>query len=355
MKVEDNRKSNKQFMILSAIAIFFVVDAHAWSALGILDDFFPYNSFFMPLFVFISGYFFDIKYLEKPLCFCKRKFLKLLMPYHIIVGVFFWASKIISFFTGYLKVEELTMPGWFVPILFGVNLVWFLFRYILKKYWNEYVATVLYCIISTWCVYLSRNDWNKTEWLPLLKIGFFIQFFQLGVLYKNKLQKYFERIPKIVIIISTISINAYLQFVTQNNINFYNLNSMSGFLTDIYVLPLITSITGIAFWLVISKELVPIWGENKLVNYISNHTFTIMMFHMTFFALYNFLISRIPMVAKDFDFDTFYATAWYRYEPVNQLRVFYTFVGMLGPIILHYCYEKIGEKIKEKLKILNKR
>ena len=52
-----NRKSNKKFMVLSAIAIIMIVDAHAQNALGLFAGLIPFNSFFIPLFVFISGYF----------------------------------------------------------------------------------------------------------------------------------------------------------------------------------------------------------------------------------------------------------------------------------------------------------
>ena len=50
-------KSNKKFMILSAIGIIMVVDSHTWGAFNIFANYFPFNSFFMPMFVFISGYF----------------------------------------------------------------------------------------------------------------------------------------------------------------------------------------------------------------------------------------------------------------------------------------------------------
>ena len=89
--------------------------------------------------------------------------------------------------------------------------------------------------------------------------------------------------------------------------------------------------------------------ENKLVNYISKHTFTIMMFHMVFFVMYNFLISKIPIVATNFDFEKFNSTAWYRYEPVAQMKVFYLLFGVFGPIILSFCFDKIVDKIKKKL------
>ena len=54
---EQRTKSNKKFMILSAIGIFMVVDSHTFTCFNILGNFMPYNSFFMPMFVFISGYF----------------------------------------------------------------------------------------------------------------------------------------------------------------------------------------------------------------------------------------------------------------------------------------------------------
>ena len=58
------QKSNKQFMILSAIGIIMVVDAHSWTTLNLLTALLPYNSFFMPMLVFVSGYFYDYHYDE---------------------------------------------------------------------------------------------------------------------------------------------------------------------------------------------------------------------------------------------------------------------------------------------------
>lgn len=54
-------KTNYTFAILSAIGIVMVISAHAGSALNLFSDYFPYNSFFMPMFIFISGYFFKDK------------------------------------------------------------------------------------------------------------------------------------------------------------------------------------------------------------------------------------------------------------------------------------------------------
>ena len=45
---EQRTKSNKKFMLLSAIGIFMVVDSHTFTALNFFGDIIPYNSFFMP-------------------------------------------------------------------------------------------------------------------------------------------------------------------------------------------------------------------------------------------------------------------------------------------------------------------
>ena len=50
------KKRNFTFDLLYALAIIMVVDDHTGNQIGILSKIFPYDSFFMPLFVFISGY-----------------------------------------------------------------------------------------------------------------------------------------------------------------------------------------------------------------------------------------------------------------------------------------------------------
>ena len=52
------KKRNQVFNFLEALAIIMVIDDHMSTRIGILSSIFPYNSFYMPLFVFISGYFY---------------------------------------------------------------------------------------------------------------------------------------------------------------------------------------------------------------------------------------------------------------------------------------------------------
>ena len=78
---EQRTKSNKKFMLLSAIGIFMVVDSHTFTALNFFGDIIPYNSFFMPMFVFISGYFNKVDSSTNLWTYFKKKVKTLLVPY----------------------------------------------------------------------------------------------------------------------------------------------------------------------------------------------------------------------------------------------------------------------------------
>lgn len=76
-----NRKENETFMLISCIAIIMVVDCHTSYSIGILSNIFPYNSFFIALFVFISGYFYNNE--RNILQTCKHETVKMMIPYYM--------------------------------------------------------------------------------------------------------------------------------------------------------------------------------------------------------------------------------------------------------------------------------
>ena len=106
---EMKSKSNKKFMLLSAIGIFMVVDHHTFTALNILGDFIPYNSFFMPMFVFISGYFNKVDSGTKLLPYTWKKVKNLLFPYVGITAAVFILQQLIDLF----KIDKVkaVIPG----------------------------------------------------------------------------------------------------------------------------------------------------------------------------------------------------------------------------------------------------
>ena len=88
---EQRTKSNKKFMLLSAIGIVMVADQHTFTAFNIFGKFLPYNSFFMPMFVFISGYFNKVNSDTRLSSYVGKKIRSLLVPYAgLSMTVFFF-------------------------------------------------------------------------------------------------------------------------------------------------------------------------------------------------------------------------------------------------------------------------
>ncbi len=143
---------NEAFGILSAIAMVMIVAGHLGYNLMSVGELFPYYSFHVLLFMFISGYFYREKEEEHPITYLKKKVKRLLVPYFIwnlIYGLIAWMLRLwggmgmgesVSFRTlflepfisGYQFIYNYS--AWFVPALFVIeimNLVmrgcWFLF------------------------------------------------------------------------------------------------------------------------------------------------------------------------------------------------------------------------------------
>lgn len=280
----------------------------------------------MPMFCFISGYFFDIKCTVFLKAYIIRKAKRLLLPYfisnfcYIIVvsvlndrGIILYGKQFSLYvlFVDGMSVE-FTNPAWFVPVLFMV--------------------VVLYALIRK----------------LFLQTLFMIQFFQLGVIYHCEWEEYFRKVSKLTVFILTIVINTVLMYIYPEGIWFNDISTMSGFLTNNYFLPLITSVTGISFWLKVTELLVSALGNNCIVNYISNSTYTIMFHHILFFNLYNLFLSVFPYTAEYFDMEVFRATAWYRFEPNPLMSVFYVLVGMAGPLLCKAGWQKIKNVVRKK-------
>lgn len=86
--MQQRNKSNKKFMVLSAIGILMVVDHHTFTALNLFGDYIPYNSFFMPMFVFISGYFNKVDTSTRLLPYIGKKIRTLLLPFRDYLYLF---------------------------------------------------------------------------------------------------------------------------------------------------------------------------------------------------------------------------------------------------------------------------
>ena len=298
--MEKKAKTDKVLMLMSALGIIFVIDVHMGRPLNIGTSVFPYDSFFMPMFVFISGYFFNRRHTEsfRSICaFVYKKFMRLLLPFIIwsvvygflIQGVAWfglahWSNLTFDLLTRniltYGTTFDVNGAAWFVPMLFFVTVAYAIVRSLLGRFWNDWAAMSALVILGWISLCFCKQGYNlKDEYLLLLKIGFFSQFFQFGYLFHIRLNNWFTRLNPLVVCVTLIVFNSLLM-LWYPDITFNSCAFMNDFRKNPVFIPLLTSISGILFWLKISQSLVHLLGDNRLVNFISNNTFFLMEHHL---------------------------------------------------------------------------
>lgn len=372
MKEKTKQKTNKKMMILSFIGIIIVVLGHTGNSFKLASDIFPYYSFHMALFIFISGYFYNPKNEENLFeknGYLIKKIKKMLIPYFIwnlVYGIIVnilkymnivqYGEKITlkSFFirpwtTGHQYI--LNIAAWFILALFLVNITYIIIRKITTKLklWNDNVFTIIYLVISVATIYLAQK--NRVErYIPLFRTAFFMFFYHLGYWYKTKIE---GKVKINTVIYFLILVIVQLALFKIDRKLSYEVVFMK-FSCKYIITPIIASITGILFWLKVSEILEPSLGNSKVVNYISNNTYDIMQHHLFWVFLINLSVFYLSDILnlKGFNISRFKSTIYYTYTfGVNQAQIIYTIVCISMPIIVRYSYEKITNKINDLLKV----
>lgn len=298
--VRPSRKTNKDFMILSALGILFVVDSHLGSGIFPFTQIFPYDSFFMPMFAFISGYFFApgaIGTWGDVVHFGLRKAKKLLFPYFFWM-LFYAAVTTLGRLLGFWQIGDISLldlidnivnsgtsfffndPAWFVPLLFCVSVSYSILRKLFGRRWNDTAALILLALAGAAAVALSQTGYRQRLGYMVLKVSVFLQYYHLAVVFRKKWEHGFDKAGLLSVCIPAAVINCVLLAIFGYDMSFPLYATMDGFQPACPFLPLLTSVTGIAFWLKIAKALVPLLGENPLVNFISDNTAFFMTHHL---------------------------------------------------------------------------
>ena len=357
------QKTNKQFMVLSVIGIFIMVICH------LAGEYFKYlKAFpFIAIFVFISGYFYKEENEKNVGKFIIHKFKKLMIPFfvlNLIYGILVNIFKGIGIVDYGLPITPYTLliqpfinnsqyvfnfPAWFVPTLFLINVCYIMIHKLAKKttYLNDFVLFIIFILWHLTTVYCRQLGQSQEFIVAFLKVMFFLPFFHFGYLYKKKWQKLDEKIPNIPYLLILFGINFTCYKVFGDLI--YDMHEFSGFQTNIVILPFITSIVSILFFARIAKILSKWVGDNKTVNYISNHTFAIMTHHlfvMFLFSLILYIVNLVIPVAY-FDLERFKKGWIYIYEIPGWTmlqQLIYVALGVAGPLLMQKIYDKIKLK-----------
>lgn len=355
------------FCILSALAIIMVVAGHLGYSILTLGELFPYYSFHIPLFMFISGYFYRTSEEEHPLLYIKKKVCRLLVPYliwNLTYGIIasamracgFTMGEAISFRTlfiepflhGYQFIYN--YASWFVPVLFVVEILNLSARLILRKVKKtEWIILIGSLIVGMVTVQLAIGGHVWGDYRAAGRILFLFPCYQMGRFYHEKLEKH-DTLGNLPYFAVVLSVQALLN-ICCNGLAFSSV-WCTGFANG-PVIPYVTSVTGIAFWLRIARVLTPTVGGSREVRYLGRNTYAVMMHHVMVFMLIKALIAGIASttgLCGDFDFEQFYSNIDYIYlvRGSEQFKMVYLAAGVMLPIVLQYGLGRVGNGIRSR-------
>ena len=370
-------KRNDTFVILSAIGIILIMLGHLDFPILTMGGLFPYYSFHVMLFPFISGYFYKPEEEAHIGAYLKRKALHLLLPYciwNIIYGLL--ATILHNFGMGIgenISLYNLTIApflsghqfmyqaaSWFVPALFLLELCNVLGRKVLSllRIRNEYVIMALYLVVGLASIFLAKRGSVYDYYKLPARIMLLAPCFQFGHLYREKLESK-DTLPSSVYFPILLLFQFIIVMTTSGRIAFSAV-WVTGFAGSI-ILPYLTTFTGIAFWLRIAKELTPILKENQFTQYLGTHTFSVMMHHLLGFFLVNSAFCGLFKLAfsngtsvlgewfAGFDMALFTTDIYYTYLPAGMDTIKWLYLA--AGLAVSLGIAKMNDAIKRKCKM----
>lgn len=344
---------NKEFRILSAFGILFVVAGHLNYDLFTVGGLFPYYSFHVFIFLFVSGYFYNEEAEKHVISYFVKKCLSLLLPYYIwnlVYGIVAFLLHGAGFSIGQeLSVYTLLLapfdgghqfmyqyPSWFVPVLFIIEMINVMMRKVLSWFrlnneWLILAGCLAAGILTVWLA-IGNHVWG---WYKIPgRILFMLPGFQFGRIYREKLEKK-DVLPNGIYFIIVMTIQVIIHICTGGRLAFGAVwvnNFACG-----PIVPYLTVITGIAFWLRIAKCIkdVPFFATGLVT--IGRNTYSIMMHHI--FACFMvkafcFMLHKLTGFCSEFDCLAFQSDVNYLYLPggAEAAKWIYLSVGIGLPI-----------------------
>ena len=332
------QKINPSFRILSAFAIIFVVAGHADFGVFDIAGLFPYYSFHVGVFAFVSGYFYKDENEQNIKKYIAKKVKHLLLPYYgwnIFYGFFTSLLRWLGFGIGnpitlktllidpFLGGHQygLNFAAWFVPVLFIIEIANVLMRKVLdvlhlKKEFLIFAVALILGMIVVW-LSIRGSVWGYYRHIGC--ILFLFPIFQFGTFYKKILEIHTEKFSFCWYFGIVLLIQYIILLSTRGQVA-YSTVWCSGFIHNPLV-PYVTTFMGIAFWLGIARLLVPVWKPGNLLDQIGKNTFSIMMHHMSGFLVLNtifFVLFKMGISFQDFDVFMYMNSYEYRYLPLGM-------------------------------------
>lgn len=353
------KKINYEFLTLQFLAIVFVVAGHS----GVDTPFagiFPVYSFHMPLFVFISGYFW--KNNTKVRDYLLKIFKKFLIPLLIWNTIYTLIAQVLRHFgiisfglnigldSMFLnpitnRAPSLNISVWFVSNLILVSVTYILLKKLLDKLIkNEYIITVIIFIVSLVATQYSMSNNLNLYYDVICRILMQLFYFQIGYLYKIKLEAK-DKLNSISYFLIVLLIQ-FIVLIRYDKI--YSVVVSMSFPYNFSLVAFVVALTGIAFWLRVAKLITPITKDSKVINYIGQNTWTVMMHHQFIIFAINAMVYLITIILSlniKFRPEEFSYNPWYIYltEARGPYGIVYVILGIGVPLLLKYYYDKYKE------------
>ena len=362
----DKTAYNITFGTLTGTAIVMVVAGHLGYSVLTVGDLFPYYSFHVPLFMFISGYFYKEVGKGQTFGYVKKKVRRLLVPYllwNLVYGLLAWLLRghgfsmgeeigirtllLAPFMHGYQFIYN--YAAWFVPVLLVIEMMNLLMRLIcgwsfekLSRRRDEggnlewfYLAGSLAIGMIVVCLAIGGHVWG--DYKAAGRILFLYPCYQMGQFYKKKLEKH-DTMGNLVYFAIVMGVQTLLQ-IGCNGLAFSSV-WCTGFANGPLV-PYVTIVTGIAFWLRIAKVAAPVIGRSRVIRFLGQNTYTVMMHHVLVFMLIKMILAGVAAgtgLCGGFDFAQFYSNIDYIYlvNGVEHFKMVYLAAGVGVPLAIRY-------------------
>lgn len=357
------------FGMLYVLGIFMIMDGHVGSFDYLdLHGLLRYQNYHVALFMFVSGYFLNLS--RGYGTFFRRKFMRLIVPlyaWNAAYGLLCWyLNRRHGFSLGgdlsayNLLIAPLTdghrfiynMAGWFLVPLFFVQAAGFV---ILKPFAEKadargQTAALLFfaaaCALGASALSCApENHGEPGAALAALRTLYFLPPFAFGFLYRRLLEKY-DTLPAVyalplLLLAVTILTTA---FPGINHIPSW-LNTVNAPAAAIYAL----SLLAILFWLRVARVLAPLWQKNAALQYISAHTFDLMMHHFAGFMIAKALF--LPLAPDSSAATRVKSDIWYYPFPAGNENFAWTYlaISLVIALLTGFTFRKIYAKISEKL------
>lgn len=222
--LKTKKETDKRITLLQLFGILFVALGHTGDGVPLFSSWFPYSSFHMALFIFISGYLYKEQSETQALQFVGRKIKSLVIPLYAwyFVYAIFW--KILNYFDllrygasptinnfliypwTYGPRYGITEASWFIATLFLIHIINVPLRKLFgigKCKIKEYIYLIVLTIMGILAVIKAREigglpgEMSQLQSMTI-KVGFLFPFYQIGHLMKKEWEKSLDSIPNTV-------------------------------------------------------------------------------------------------------------------------------------------------------------